>query len=272
MTNSNLVPTPIVNKNGVRTTVHKKVAPASPATAALPAPAVTMDSAMLSFKDRREIITMVNDKVKESQSVNGWDSKKWSYGDLGATLRSCSDTAIIAIRDLLLIDPQGFLQREERDDFLFALAQKDEKVSGTTIHEYIVYREHLKGTSMSTKIDLIKGLHTYTQLPAMENYADADQETKANIITLLSVAKKLYSRDLMKNLYSAHLNSTESTTSVSSDGQIRLTNDNLVALLIERPEAADEIIALIVDKRINDGELIRNMIESDTPSIRDGLL
>jgi hypothetical protein len=273
MKSNNLVPTPIVNKNGVRTTVHKKTNPASTATAILPAPGITTDSAVLSPKGRIEIIKTINSTVKEYQSLNGWNPKKWSYGDLGTTLHSCSDTAIIAIRDLLLTDPKGFLQREERDDFLFALAQKDEKVSGTTVHEYVTYREHLKSCTMPTKIKLIKGLHSYTQLPAMENYSDAAPETKTSIIALLSVAKNLYRSDLIKDLLSPATNSTVSKAPVSSnDGPLRLTDNNLVALLIERPEAADEITIIITEKGISDGELIRDMIESDTPSIRDGLL
>lgn len=276
MSNRNLVPTPIVNKNGVQTTVHKKASLTPSVAVALPSPAITAGSAALSPEDRTEAITMVNDKVKESQSLNGWNPKKWSYGDLGTTLRSCSDGTIIAIRDLLLVDPRGFLQREERDDFLFALAQKDEKVSGTTIHEYITYAEHLRGTPMSTKMELVKGLHSCPQLPTMQNYSDADPETAASIITLLSVTRSLYSHDLMKNLFSAsnQQQSAGNRRPVTSDdgGIIRLTDSDLVTLLIERPEAADEIKAIITGKGIIDGNLIREMIDSDTPSIRDGLI
>lgn len=276
MSNRNLVPTPIVNKNGVRTTVHKKVTLAPSAAVTLPSPAIATGSAVLSPEGRTEAITMINDKVKESQSLNEWNPKKWSYGDLGTTLRSCSDAVIIAIRDLLLVDPRGFLQREERDDFLFALAQKNEKVSGTTIHEYITYAEHLRGTPMSTKVDLIKGLHSYHQLPAMQDYSDADQETAVSVITLLSVTKSLYSLDLMKNLFASSIQKTSAGNHIpvtSDDGDIvRLTDNNLVTLLIERPEAASEIKAIITGKGIIDGNLIREMLDSETPSIRDGLI
>lgn len=275
MKNSNLVATPIVNKNGVRTTVYKRDATPPTVAATLPSPAITANSSPLSLEGRSEIITMINEHVKESQSTYEWNPKKWSYGDLGTTLHSCSDDAIIAIRDLLLTAPKGFLSREEREDFLFALARKDEKVSGTTIHEYLTYSDHLKGVPMNTKMGLLRGLHSYAQLPAMKNYSYADQGTKASIVVLLSATKSLYSHNLLKNIFGG--SNKQAVTGnqspvIDDDGGMRLTDSSLVALLIERPEASSEIEAVITEKGIIDGNLIREMIDSDTPSIRDGLL
>lgn len=276
MKKSNLTPTPIVNKNGVRTTVYKRDATTPPTAATtLPAPVITTDSPALSPEDRSEIITMINDHVKESQSTYEWNPKKWSHGDLGTTLRSYSDDAIIAIRNLLLTAPKGFLSREERDDFLFALARKDEKVSGTTIHEYLTYSDYLLGVPMDTKMSLLRGLHSCAQLPAMKNYSYADQEVKASIVALLSVTKSLYSHNLLKNIFGD--SNKQAVTGIQSpvvnnDGEVRLTDSSLVTLLIERPEAVAEIEAIITEKGIIDGNLIREMIDSDTPSIRDGLI
>lgn len=243
------------------------------------APAVTE---VLSSTERKAIADMIKAKVNDAQQLNDWNPKKWSFGDLGTTLRSCSDRTLMVIRDYLLADVQGFINREEREGFLFALAQKGDKITGTTIHEYIAFSAGINVSGFTTKIGLIRGLHRYSQLPDMENYAYADEATKNNVSTLLSAAGELISHDLIKRLFSPSeqpVNSdgdkTPRETGIpvsSADKAIILTDANLIDLLLERPESAREITDFVTKRGINDGALIREMFDSAHPSIREGLL
>lgn len=270
---SNLIPTPVVTKNGVLTTVHKKPAGAPLTAGTIPAPAATSPVTKLSARERRDIKAMVTNEV--SKACEEWNPN-WSWENLEESLNSYSDSVIVAIRDYLPTIPTSFAGEEERGSFLYTLVKNDlVRVSGSTVHEYIAYKSCFsRGTTASSIMSYVSALHSYPQLPVMDSYADADGATTAKITALLSVTNNLNMRSLQDIFLKAGEDQPDSVASlpVTYDPEPRITDDSIVDLIVERPDLADEITDLIVTKKVRDGALIREMIESGTQSIRDGLL
>jgi hypothetical protein len=108
----------------------------------------------------------------------------------------------------------------------------------------------------------------------MDSYAEADEATTAKITALLSVTSQLNMRSLQDIFLKAGEDQPEGTAPlpVTYDPEPKITDDSIVDLIVERPDLADEIADLIITKKVRNGALIREMIESDTKSIRDGLL
>lgn len=270
---SHLISTPVVTKNGVLTTVHKKPAGTPLTAGTIPAPAAVPPATKLSAKEREDIKAMLVDEV--SNACEEWNSN-WSWDNLEESLNSYNDTTISAIRDYLPTIPTSFAGEEERGSFLYTLVKNDlVRESGSTVHEYITYKSCFsRGINASSIMSYVRTLHSYPQLPVMDSYAEADEATTAKITALLNVTSDLTTRYWQDMLLKAGKDQPETVAPlpITSDPAPRITDDSIVDLLVERPDLADEVIDLIVNKKVRDGVLIREMIESETQSIRDGLL
>jgi hypothetical protein len=271
--NQPLVPTRIVNKNGVLTTVHKKPAGAPLTAGTIPAPAAVPSGTKLTAKERRDIKVMLIDEV--SNACEEWNSN-WSYENLEASLNSYNDATIAAIRDYLPTIPPSFAGDEDRGGFLFTLVKNTTvRVSGSTVHEYIVYKSCFpQGATASSIMSYVRALHSYPQLPVMDSYAEADEATTAKVTALLRVTNDLNMRSLQDIFLKGGEDQPEGSSPlpVTYAPEPKITDDSIVDLIVERPDLADEIADLIITKKVRDGALIREMIESKTQSIRDGLL
>jgi len=118
------------------------------------------------------------------------------------------------------------------------------------VHEHLKFRPHLSpDTDLSTVHSMIRGLRRYTQLPQMENYADAPADVQAQVIALLKVAE-----------------------AVEASYVLNHNGNNLVELIMIRPSEADRIARIILDRQTMDTALIASILDSAAPSLSNGII
>lgn len=283
---TNLVPTVIVNKNGVTTTVHKTPLTASPA-GRLPAPVVIIPAATnLTEAQRSDMISQTHERAGILHEGFSYTIGK-SYKDIiRDQLLTYSDNALTAMHDYLMLDLSHDREAyNNRFGFLTILTSIMYRDTDNTIHEYLTFKKALPLTTgdpeYGTKI--IRGLHSYKQLPVMDNYADSDQDTKRRIAALLSVTEALFTqhKEHQRQVIVAANGSNyplviptplEFGLPLEEKPEVRLIGDSLIELIIDQPEKADAISRHIIEEGINDGVLLREIFDSSTPSLRDGLI
>lgn len=291
--NPNLVPTVIVNKNGVTTTVHKKPVGASTTNNALPIPAVTATPTVnLTDAERSDMISKMHSRLWVIYGGRDIDSGREHSDIIRDQLLTYSDNALTAMNEFLLADMEHSIKgNRHRLAFLKVLSDPRYKDTGHTVHEYLTFQTILqrKTSSIIDGLAITRKLHSYQQLPVMDSYGDADQETQEKLITLITVTQALndrYKEHQFEILNAATISGTHSwdespaipaplelglPLEITENG-IRLAGDDLVDLILEQPENADLISKTIVQDGINDPTLLREIFDSNTPSLRDGLL
>lgn len=290
--NPNLVPTVVVNKNGVTTTVHKK--PVSPfiTSNTLPAPAVTaLPTRTLTDKQRSDMISKLHRRLWVIHGGRDVGTGKYYADIIRDQLLTYSDNALATMHEYLLSDVENNVKEERhRSAFLKVLCDPRYKDTGHTVHEYLTFKPVLQKNTSSIidGLSLIRVLHDYSQLPVMDSYGDADQDTQEKIAALLTVTQDLYIK------YKEHQFSILSAATISgnhswdeppaipaplelgipiyTEMNISLIGDDLINLIMEQPKNAEAISKVIVQDGINDPALIREIFDSNTPSLRDGLL
>jgi hypothetical protein len=59
----------------------------------------------------------------------------------------------------------------------------------------------------------------------------------------------------------------------TNDGEaLTLNNNELIDLIIRRPEDANRISSIVVDRDNPDAALIEEMLDTEVPALRDGLI
>lgn len=148
-------------------------------------------------------------------------------------------------------------------------------MSGSTVNEYITFKSYFSlGSSASYIMSHVSALHSYPQLPVMDSYAEADDETTVKVTALISAHNQLC-KVALQDIFlrgSGEASEEDSPVPVTFEPEPKITDASIVDLIVEHPESVDEITDLIITKKIRDGALLREIIESNTKSIRDGLL
>jgi hypothetical protein len=113
----------------------------------------------------------------------------------------------------------------------------------------------------STDVDFIEiavdQIHTYPELPRMEDYSKAAPVLKEVIHGLLAVTDTLYSEDYDLD--------PESAKTTIEDRALRL-------LILESPDKADHVARVISERGTTDADIIREVIMSDAPALSEGVL
>lgn len=283
--NPNLVPTVIVNKNGVTTTVHKKPVGSHTVDTPLPAPAVTTSPARtLTDAERSDMISKMHRRL--------WVISGREHSDIiRDQLLTYSDNALTAMNEFLLSEVEGNVKETRHQlAFLKMLCDPRYRDTGHTVHEYLTFKPVLqqKTSSIIDGMALVRALHDYKQLPVMDSYGDADQETQEQIAALLTVAQGLldkYKYHQRETLGAAPISGSHSQGKQPAipnplefgiplyvEWNVRLVGDDLISLIMEQPENAEAISKVIVQDGINDAALLREIFDSETPALRSGLL
>jgi len=291
--NQNLVPTVVVNKNGVTTTVHKKPLSASVTGTPLPAPAVTaLPAKSLTEAQRSEKISRMQRRLWVIHGRRDLSTGRDHSDVIRDQLLTYSDNALSALHEFLMssVDDDKRAVRH-RTAFLRMLSDPKHPETGNTVHEYLTFNTVIQQTAHNNVMDglaLIRSLHDYKQLPVMDSYGDADQETQKQVTALLTVTQDLldkykdHQRKILasivggKNRWNHHPDDLPTPMQlgipIDTKNNISLVGDNLISLIVEQPENAEAISRIIVKEGINDSALIREIFESNTPSLRDGLI
>lgn len=295
MKTPNLIPTPVTDKNGKLTTVHKKPQ-AHPSAPNLSLPTLnTPSTPALTPEQRHEIIEQSHQRLYIIQDgPTSGEGGNWHADKIHELMLTYPDHAITSMHQYFMLDIDQYKEAKpyiERIEFLSLLTRPNQPPLWTTVHEYLAFRTipTTKTPNFDLDIAIIRALHTYPQLPTMDHYADADEETKGKIIALIATT-----RELSMEYFTRHFQTLVNTSSSSDDEdpeispmelgipleikhpnedqRIRLHGDDLINLVINNPEHASLITRYITKEGISDPALLKEIVETNTPTLRDGML
>lgn len=314
--NRNLVPTRIVNKNGVSTTVHRKPANTTTTKTKLPTPAApATPSKGLTQEQRNQLITEIQARIVELYTPTQMFRPGESESEM---VRRCmldsTDNAITAMHEYVMIEMKQQITQyhgqpnpeHERRVFLGWIGDYTNRTTPHNVHEYITYRDSIARTFIDSlrparpafysenPLMLLDSLHGYTQLPAMDDYAEADEETRTQVAALLTVTDKLYI-EYFERLHEKYRNAAPVTYTLDNpppplptpmelglpldmerqythDTQsVRLHGDSLTSLVMKHPAHANDIADHII-QRGTDTSHLWEVFDTPAPSLQSGIL
>lgn len=273
--NSNLVATPIINKNGVRTTVHKRDTGTSSQETALPAPGLNASSGISKFS-AVERTTMVDELCDLFESSH-LKYKPLSIGINPDDLISLRNK-LATYRDEVIVKLHANAQHQTGHNKAFLSVNKD--ASEEDLMNYLVLSEGDQAHERLFELgkgycfnlpDAVRSLHTYPQL----SY-EYTEEHFQKVIALTGVVTAIQSELPDERHWEDHSNGRLITYTPSprfgKEQLARITSDDLIDLILEQPERWEQIADIVAARGTDDTVLIRSVLDSETQSIRDGLL
>lgn len=240
---TNLVPKVITDKNGVTTTRWVK---ADQKTAVLPA--IPLASPVYQ-PDRTDYLHSVYKAISDharSLEADGIDID-------GATglIKHFDHTTLRVLAD--------FLYGDEETANYGRLLDAEECISnfreGVHMREVFAYRGAFDDDMDILEISsTVESLHRCTELPAMEDYSEADEQTRSQVIELLQSAVFVSSRALPERRRAV----------LGKETQEMLTTDD--------EDDRDRVIEIMGARDTEDPALIRSILNSETPAISNGIL
>ena len=240
---SHLVQKTITDKNGVVST--RWVKPENSPSSSTVIPAVNLTGAT-SASDRQSVLNMITDRF-EAYSPHDFDVA-------GTTTR----LAYFSYETLAVITAE--LEKEDSEDrisqtsFWITVYADRERL----LREVLYYWDAFDPSTDYNFVDeSISHLHELKSLPQIDDYSKADPELQKIITDVLSTTESLYSEEY-------ELTHGEGTKPVLSEALCRLVMD--------RPDEFDRINDIILDHGVRDAEQIEMILDSDTQSLRGGIL
>jgi hypothetical protein len=272
---NNLVPTQIVNKNGVRTTVHKRDTGASSPAAALPAPDLSV-SARIGKLSAVERATMVDELCALFESTH----KKYKPFSIGINPDDilAFRNRLAAYRDEVISRLHANSQPQTGDNKAFLYVNKgaseEDLMNYLVLSEGNLSHERLfelgKGYCFNLR-DAVRSLHAYPQLTY-----ECTEDYFQKVIALTGVVTAIQSEQPNERHWESHENGRLITYTPAprygKEQLARLTSDDLIDLILEQPERWEQIADIVAARGTDDTILIRSVLDSETQSIRDGLL
>lgn len=127
---------------------------------------------------------------------------------------------------------------------------------------------YINGVSVAATL---RALHHYSpHLPDMEDYSEASEQVKIQIEALITVADIL----LVEFLRSKNDTRLPVVTTYDQYGSLCLLidGDDLIQYVINRPDKARQIAAIITERYTGHVDLIDSILNSDAPSVSSGQL
>lgn len=210
------------------------------------------------------ITTLEDEKIREICRV----VYSTLLGDVTRRQKEMSELgAVLAVYPPRLIDRMYTELTKVQDDLaneLVIILTSDQN-DLAAVDEYVTFSHYVsRTTTMNMARKMINSLHSYPQLPVMDNYAEASEQVQTQISALLHVADRLF------QAFSTRLDNNYPL--ILDKGKVMLEGDSLIRLVITHPDKADLIATTIISRNIKDATLLRDVITSDAPSISEGTL
>lgn len=275
---NNLVPTQIVNKNGVRTTVYKRDATALPKSSSLPAPDLRSTSS------RTEKLSSIERTKMTDEITMSFVRNMYTTSDIDLIIDRNNPLAmefretLATYNDETIAKLHTNVQTEPRSNKAIVLASQ--KASEERMMNYLVIYENdqkyerlfKSGRGHSFSIfDAVNSLSTYPQLQ-YENTEHYYQQ----ITALTGVVTAIQSEVPNESHWDDHSNGRLITYTPNPEygrqQDARLTSDDLIDLILEQPDRWEQIADIAASRRTDDVDLIRSVLNSDTSAVSGGML
>ena len=250
MTNP-LVPTPVVDKNGRLTTVYKRQEVSGRDGSVLPSPVVTELK-----RAKQDIISGIVEEMREMNLC--WNDDE--IESITHTLNGYAIASLLMVEDALQKDAESaslvglLIQAEEEQEF---------------VSEALLYMPQMGYKGFWDAARQVKTLHGYyPTLPPCDDYSKADEYVQQQCAALLKVTAAV---DTMAR----DGNQTMKMTAVGNKNLDRvaiLSDSRLIEYVIDHPQSADQIVALIADRGVSDYRVIHSVLHSESVALSSGML
>lgn len=255
-----LVPTTVIDKNGKRTTVHRRPSEqASAGTSKIPAPDIAQRPV-----DRGMALDVFHDAVIREYQLNPADF------DDRIDLQSIMGIASRRSDEVLAVLHQALTNGSDHTTVMLD-AVSSQQASDTVVSEVIAFAPCLR--TGAVMLSAINGLREYgSAFPYMEDYTKATGRTREQVRGLLTVVSILGDEYPNGQEWESKGLPIEEITDNNHRWYARINNGPLLQYVLENPEHAERISEIILHRKTIDTTLIDSIIHSDAPSISDGLL
>lgn len=244
---SPLVPTPVVDRNGRLTTVHKRADQPVKNAATIPAPV----AAVKAQPSKAKLVSALADAMDDVLYLDEPEQKDYLIENLEA-----HDADFLAN-----------LQREmgNGNDFIPSTLVNDHETK-EYINEVLRFADHTGQETFPETCALIRSLHLYPQLPNYPDFSEAPEEVQEQCIALMKTANAVanFSSDAGKEL--------ETVAVPEREDVFVLRDDALVQAVLAAPENAERLITVIEEQRTGRFAVIDAYLNGGTSPMVSGVL
>ena len=274
---NNLVPTRIVNKNGVHTTVHKRVTDSKWDATKLPAPHLNVPASSRATLSPEERASMVDDlATRFYQSVyptdifpDFVDENHPMMGPFREQLAKYSDDLIEKLHTAAELTGNRI-----SGTFLLAREMKSEQYLLTYIalhgEDYERIFDVGRGYSFNLP-DAVASMPTYPQLH-FENTDDYYRKATALTGVVATIQHKVPHESHWNDHDLGRFIIYTPAPKWGREQLARLASDDLIDLILETPEQWERIADIIVSRNTDDAKLIRSIITHESSAVSEGTL
>lgn len=251
MTN-NLIPTPVVDKNGRQTIVYKRSEGSVRPTTGFPAPLATN-----STQDEIEARTnRIIDEIGESVHLADQEDREM----VRSTLETYSPEFLIKVEEAL-----QHLETVTIASLLIAAGESE-----PLVNEALTFMPQMEVVGFHESFRLVKSLHRdyYPGLPKVKDYGVADDHVQSQCLAILkvSLAMKRHSDDRDGDLRMVDVG-TENI-----DRAAIMADQRMIALVLERPDKVDLIVDTIRDRRTGEFGVLHAVLNNEAIALSSGTL
>lgn len=200
----------------------------------------------------RNVMALVGPKLI-AESRNSPDEVE---AEAKATLSSYPDEVLVLL--------ERALKSASRSSRAALCRMIQRKADPIRVHECARFLPDLWSEQAMNSLDSILSLHEYSQLPDVPNFALADEKTQQQCIALMNVTETVDGyHDFVMDMPMRW---------VGVDSLPVITDEKLVDLVLANPDKARMITEFIADRKSLDYEQLKELVETDSPSLSSGLL
>lgn len=217
----------------------------------------------LTQEERTRIIDALAQEINGIFVFEGVQDRMSSLLTITENLDACPDDLIMAFRE-------EFTNPTHTSRYnLGPLLTRS--ITPITIREFLTLTPLVPRERVATPVfaRILRGLHSYQQLPARADYSTSDGVLKQQVLALLSVTARLYAVGLHTGNGSPYVVEGRDN---NHDEFYRMREDGLVDLVVERPAAASLIAETAIERKTTDAEAIRAVLDVKAPSLSHGAL
>lgn len=254
---SPLVPTPIVDKNGVSSTRLKKSEQSKMSSTPIPAPASPSESAVKA--ERKALTNLIVENVSDMFEVRRTDINK--------------------TRSELAERSTGFLRETaallgERSKLAFGvglqvlMATPEVRIRENIHYSALVHTDE----GYPRDSELVEALRSYEQFSDCPDLTDVDAETQEQLAALMLVTAA-YSKYGKLKRYPQDASDPLNTVRSSRNIRVEVLHDEaMVQFVMNYAADAERIVKIINDRGLTEVRDIQPILDWDTPSLAEGVI
>lgn len=245
MISNPLVPTPIVDKNGRQTTVHRRSGgPVSSSVSAIPAPSSPPTKTdRLTPYERRSLVDAIEKEARRA-SVSGRNVELVKH-----TMYGYPEELLTRISEV---------QSESGDTARMVNYLLMEGVTGNEVSEMIHFAPFMSsGIRLFVAQNFLRSLHHYPQLPPSDDYGKESEEVRSKAEAIIRVADAMFS-------YTGVL-------MFKGVGSM-IDEETLIDLAVSNPEKSQLLASAIKSRKTTEIGVLREVLEADNAPLSEGVL